>query len=119
MPLKLSSYWDRVLAEREAVEFWHQKRNGLLKQYFATVQSGDMKEREKVRNAIVNYNDTLPKDARGQAISSDTLSRSMRMRARAQASQETGTPMQRGDVPLVRGIQRLFPESVVDVREVK
>jgi len=118
-PLRLTAKWDRVMAEKEAIEFWDLRRNGLLRQFWSATQSGSADDRDRVRESIRRYNEMLPDAAKGKAITSDTLRRSVDTRRRLQSLQEQGLPAQKSNVGIVQEIQRLHPLAEVDIRPVR
>ena len=118
-PTRLSVQWDRIIAEREAVQFWDLRKQGLLRQAWSARRTGDKDSWEQVLVAIRKFNADLPKDARLKAITADALRKSFEARARAGNAQESGVPTQRSDIPIVREIQRIYPEADVDVRRVR
>lgn len=118
-PFRLSRQWDRIIAEREAVAFWDIRREMLLRQLWHARQSGDKDDYQSVIGAIRKYNGDLPTEARGKVISADTIRNSFQARLRTERSQESGVPGRRGDVPIVRKIQELYPEADVSVRRVR
>ena len=118
-PLRLQARWDQIIAKAEIEQFYDLQRNGLLSQ-LAEARGGKRPEEiEKVIGAIREFNSGLPEWARGRAITSDTARKSLDARERARVYREAGVPSQRTNVPLSREIDRLFPESTVDVRRVR
>lgn len=111
-----SSYWDRVMAEREAISFWNLRKTGLLKQYYEA--TGNEAQRKQVWGAIQKYNSDLPKEAADMKIKQETIDRSMKARERNRAAQESGEAVQKSTRGLQKSIQRLYPESAIDVRKV-
>lgn len=118
-PLRLTAQWDRIMAEREAIEYWDLRRNGLLRQYWTASQASDPAERAKVKASIDRFNAMLPEAVKGKAITDDTIRRSTQTRARNQALQEQGLPSQKSNIPIAQEVQRLHPEAEVDVRRVR
>lgn len=111
VPARQSLQWDRILASQDAVKLWHIRREGLMKQFGNAVLGGDPKEIPRARDAIVAFNKSLPPEARGQAITSDSISKSVRMKARNRAAQEGELSLRKGDIPIMRKVQQLYPES--------
>ncbi len=118
-PTRLSSQWDRIIAERDAVMFWNLRKEGLLRQAWNAKKSGDTDSWENVLGSIRKFNAELPQEARMKAITADGLRQSFLARARATNASESGVPTHRSDIPIVRDIQRLYPESQIDVRRVR
>lgn len=116
-PLRLTAQWDRRFAEMEAITFWNLKREALLRQLWTARESKE--DYARVYDAVRKYNETLPPEARGKAISPETIRRSFAAKARSVRARESGIPRVKADIPIVREIQRLYPEAEVDVRRVK
>lgn len=115
-PLRLTAKWDSIIAEREAIEYWDLRRQGLLRQYADALRNRNDEDRERTLSAIRQFNSKLPEAARAKAITGDTLRRSVTTRERIRSLQEQGIPAQRSNAGIVREIQRLHPEAQVDVR---
>lgn len=118
-PLRVQAQWDRIIAQKEVDTYWNLQRNGLLAQMFEAISGAQTKEVERVRNSIMQFNKELPDFAKGKIITSDTIKKSMDMRARQKDARESGVPAQKTSRGIAEHIQRLFPESTVDVRRVK
>jgi hypothetical protein len=111
VPARQSLQWDRILASQDAVKLWHIRREGLMKQYGNAVLGGDPKEIPRVRDAIVQFNRGLPPEARGQAITGESIQKSVAMKARNRAAQEGELSLNPRDAPIMRKVQQLYPES--------
>lgn len=118
-PLRLSGYWDKTIAKREAAALWDVRRQVLMRQMGNAVRGGDEKEIDQVRNAINVFNDTLPEDARGKAITKKSLDASAKMQQRQRAATEAGTSMKKSDVPIYQSIDRMYPDYEAIVRKVR
>lgn len=118
-PMKLTAQWDRIIAEQEAIAFWDIRRESLLTQLWTAKRSGDKDDYRQVIAAVRKFNQDLPPEIRPKAISADTIMRSFQTRAQSAARSEAGTSKANQNVPLVRSIQRLYPEAQVDVRKVR
>lgn len=116
-PLRLQAQWDRIMAEREALAYWDIRQGVLLKQADNAFRTGDEKDKESVRAAIRKFNDDLPDAAKEKRITTETIRRSMTARENSRQRQEAGLPMGNKNIGLIQDIQRLFPESVIDVRK--
>ena len=116
---RLSAQWDLIVAQREAIQYWDLRKQGLMRQAWAARKSGDKESWGQVLGAIRKFNTDLPKEARLKAITADMLRGSFTARARAGNAQESGVPTHRSDIPIVQEIQRLYPEAQVDVRRVR
>jgi hypothetical protein len=60
----------------------------------------------------------LPPEAKGQAISSDTLRKSVETRARDRIIQEQGLPLHKKDIPIRREVDKLYPDSQRTIKKV-
>lgn len=118
-PLRLSQKWDQIMATREATVFWDLKRQGLLRQLWQARQSDDKENYMRVVSAIQSFNQGLPKEARGKAITSDAIKASFTARIRAQIAQESGVPRAESDIPIAQRMQELYPEADVNVRRTR
>lgn len=113
-PERLSAAWDRRTAEREAEAFWDVRKSYLMQAAWTAQQSGDKDVYQSTLDAIRKFNKDLPDEARGKAITADALRQSFVNRAKATSATESGVPRQRGNVPLARSVQRLYPEAPAD-----
>lgn len=118
-PLASSAQWDRIIAEREAQEFWDINRGILLEQYSKALRTGNADDQEKVFGAIQKFNDELPDAATAKKITPEVIRNSVRTRQRGIAAQESGVPISKRARGVATDIQSLFPESTVDVRRVR
>lgn len=110
-PYRQSLQWNRIMAGQEAVKLWDIRRTGLMKQMGNAVLGRDQKEIESMKDAIKKFNESLPPEARGKAISSDTLRQSIGTQARSRASQEAESSVKKSDIPILREVQKLYPQS--------
>lgn len=113
-PVRTSAYWDATMAAVEHDKMWDVRRTGLMKQYGNALLGKDPKEIDRVREAIVQFNN-LVKDtsARGKAISSDTLRQSIQTQARSRAAQEAGTSVKKSSIPILQEVKKLYPDAEV------
>jgi len=118
-PLRVQARWDNILAKVEVEKFYDLQRDTLLEQLYEA-RSGHRKEEiDDVVKSIRQFNEQLPEEARGKKITSDTATKSIQTRERAKVSREAGVPTQKANVPISRAIDKLYPESTVDVRKVR
>lgn len=110
-PYRQSLQWNRVMAGQEVTKLWDIQRTGLMKQMGNAVLGHDQKEIDKVRTAIQKFNTNLPTEARGKAITSDTLRASLGTQARTRAAQEAELSVKKSDIPILKEVQKLYPES--------
>lgn len=110
-PYRQSLQWNRIMAGQEVVKLWDIRRTGLMKQFGNAALGHDEKEMARVKEAIKNFNTGLPEEARGKAISSDTLRQSVGTQARSRSAQEAELSVKKSDIPILREVQKLFPAS--------
>lgn len=114
--IREQSHWDNVMAQQELVNFYKIQREGLLQSLYEAKAGQNDEEFNSVREAIKQFNRDLPEWARGSVITSDTAQKSLEARLRGRALREAGIPAQKGNIPLAQELNRLYPESVIDVR---
>jgi hypothetical protein len=91
-----------------------------MQQHFEAVKGKNPEEVQRVRDSIIKYNKELPDWGKGKVITGDALLQSAQARERDRLAKEIGVPTQRGNVPIARHIQSLYPEErTVDVRRVR
>lgn len=110
-PYRQSLQWNRIMAGQEAVKLWDIRRTGLMKQMGNAVLGRDQKEIDTMKESIKKFNESLPPEARGKAISSDTLRQSIGTQARSRAAQEAESSVKKSDIPILREVQKLYPQS--------
>lgn len=108
--------WDRIRATQEHIHHIDMKRKGLLEQLFEAQQGQRPQEIEKVADAIRKFNIGLSDTDRGKSISGEQAAASIQNRAREKNAMEAGVPTKRGNIPIARDIQSVFPDTTVDVR---
>ena len=113
-PERLSAQWDRRTAEREAEAFWDIRKTYLLQSAWSAKQSTDPGVYQSTLEAIRKFNRDLPDEAKGKAITSDVLLHSFEARAKSIVKSEAGVPAARGNIPLARSVQKLYPEAAPD-----
>lgn len=118
-PLRQAAKWDSIMATQEVNASFDLQREILLKQNFEASAGGRQEEIDKVKSAIMDYNEGLPDWAQGKKITGEGADRSLDAHYRDRDAKEAGLPSARQNTELYRRIQSLFPESVVDVRRVK
>jgi hypothetical protein len=110
-PFRQSLQWNIIMAKQEVVKLWDIRRTGLMKQFGNAALGHDEKEMGRVKEAIKTFNSNLPEEARGKAISSDTLRQSVGTQARSRAAQEAGLSVKKSDIPILREVEKLYPQS--------
>jgi hypothetical protein len=117
-PLRQSAQWDRRFAEMEAIQFWDIRREALMRQLWTA--RGDKEQYASVLGAIRKFNtEVRDTPARGKAITAESIERSFQSRAAATNATESGVPRAEANIPIVREVQRLYPEAKVDVRRLQ
>lgn len=108
--------WDRIRATQEHIHHIDIKRKGLLEQMFEAQQGQRPQEINAVAEAIRKYNIGLSDVDKGKSISGEQAAASIQNRAREKNAMEAGVPTKRGNIPIARDIQSVFPDTTVDVR---
>ena len=115
-PRRLTARYEELRNQSEKIKFYDTQRSMILEQWATAIRGNNPDEREKMRVATQEFNASLPVAARGFSLSSDTIQRSVAQRLRSQQMMEAGFAVQRGRIPLIQEMQKLYPESAVDVR---
>lgn len=110
-PFRQSLQWNRIMAMQEVVKLWDIRRTGLTKQMGNAVFGKDDKEIARVKEAITKFNEGLPPEARGKAITGETLKKSLDMQARQRNAQENESSVKRSDRPIMEEVGKLYPAS--------
>jgi hypothetical protein len=110
-PRRLTEEWSRIQATSQASTFWDLKRQGLMRQFGDAVKKNDDEGRERVIEAIRNYNQTLPDEARTKAITSKELKASIQQRMRVKALQEEGLPSSKANIPFAQEAEKYYPSG--------
>lgn len=118
-PRRLTAQWERITDQNEVTKFFDLQKSMLLEQWATAVKGGDKDEIAKMVRATQEFNADLPNYAKAKALSSDTIKKSITMRLRSQEVQEMGLTTNRSNIPIAQEMQRLHPESTVDVRKVR
>jgi len=117
--LRVQSKWDSIMAKAEVEKFYEMQQKTLFGQLFEARKGGNTAEINDVLDSIRRYNRELPQIAKGYTITEQNARSSIQGRERELIARERGVPTQRRNVPISREIDRLFPESTVDVRRVR
>lgn len=117
-PTRLAKRWDNILAKQEVEQYWDLRKSGILKQYSDANNGGDIKEIERVEEAIAKFNRDLPKGAEAMRITQKTLDRSVQTRTRIKEKRDAGKPLQTSKEGLYESIDKLFP-GAVEVKKVR
>ena len=117
--LRTSARWDLIMAQNEHVKYIDAQRLALMAQFFEAHAGENEAEMEKVKDSIRKFNDGLAEEDRGKAITTEGLRKSLIARYKGREAREAGVPTIKGNVPIARSMQELFPEATVDVRRVR
>lgn len=118
-PLRQAAKWDLIMAQSEASAFYDMRKKDLLEEYFEAFKGKNQTEIDAVVEAMKKYNKDLPDFAKANALSADTVRKSVQTRERTVVSREMGIPIQKSKFGISQEMQRLFPEATVDVRRVR
>lgn len=120
-PRRVTAAYDRMRAIREVTTYWNVRRQILIEQFYATIESGDTEDKQRVLGAIKTFNRQLPAQAKNKAITLTTLRDSVMKRRQNVAMQERGLGSAPGDAGLVRSVNPLFPdaETVVSTYKIR
>lgn len=122
-PRRLIGAYEAIQAKQEAATYWDLRKGLLLRQFGAAIKGGDPAEKASVVQAVKNYNQDLPQEAKGKAITSQVLKDSVMQRLRVQQKQEAGLPTSKQNYPIFKSMDKYFPDGrptgQVDARPVK
>jgi len=120
-PLRVQAKWDLVMAQQEVTKFWDQQRSALMEQLYEAHAGRRPEEINKTIDAIQNFNDKMKQSdyLYAKQITSEAAKKSVEAHFRARQLREAGVPAQKTNIPIAREMQRLYPESTVDVRPVR
>jgi len=118
VPYRQNLEWDKVMSRQDAIKMWDIRREGLMRQFGNAVLGKDSEEKSRVIQGIREFNKTLPPEARGKAITSETLQKSVEGRAEKRVMQEKGLSTKKSDIPIIRAEDKLYPESQRTTRPV-
>ena len=82
-----------------------------MRQFGEAVKGGSEEDKQRVIEAVRQYNSRLPPEARAKAISAKELKASVQQRLRVQGLQEQGLPAAKSDVPIARGLEPYYPRG--------
>jgi len=110
-PRRKTEAWEKVAGISEAVTYWDLRRSGLMRQFADAIKRGDSEGKDRVIEAIKNYNTKLPDEAKSKAITSKELKASVQQRMKVRARQEAGLPAVKANIPLARGLEPYYPSG--------
>ena len=110
-PRRLTEEWARIQAKTESSNYWTLRKEGLMRQFAETVKSNDKESKDRVVEAIRQYNKQLPAEARGYAITDKGLTASVTQRLRGQQMTDAGLPTNKRDIPLMQEVEKYYPRG--------
>jgi hypothetical protein len=110
-PRRYTEEIERTQALKESSDYYDLRKQVLMRQFGDAVKNRDDDGKETVVAAIRHYNEQLPDEARGKAISGKELKASVQQRLRVAAKQEAGIPLQKSNIPLQREMEPYYPRG--------
>jgi hypothetical protein len=110
-PRRLTEEWQRIMATSDASAYWDISRQDLMRQFAETIRTQDSESRARVLDAIRQFNQHLPPEARMKTITSKGLQASVTQRMKVRQLQEQGLPPKRSDIPLARDVEKYYPRG--------
>ena len=110
-PRRYTEEIQREVATRDAGDFWDLKRQGLMRQFAEAIRTKDTDNRQRVVNAIVQFNKSLPDFAKTKSITTAQLKNSVAQRMRVQQMQESQLPAQKSNIPIAREVEKYYPRG--------
>ena len=107
------------MAKQDATKLWEIRKSDLMRQFGNAALGKDKEEVSKVRDGIKTFNKSLPAEAKGYAITNDSLKESVDQKAKTRAYQEHGISTKTSEIPVMRHVDKLFPESQRTLKKVK
>jgi len=117
-PYRQNLEWDKVMSRQDAVKMWEIRNQGLMRQFSNAALGKDQSEKATVLEAIRKFNKELPQEAKGFAITSESLKQSVEKKAESRIMQEKGLSTKKRDIPVIRAEDKLYPESQREFRRV-
>lgn len=117
-PYRENYEWEKAMSKRDAAKMIDIRREQVMRQFGNAVLGKDPEERSKMQQAVREFNAQLQPEERGKAITSESLTQSVETRARDRALQERGLPVKKGDVPIYRREDQLYPGQNRTIRTV-
>lgn len=111
-PLSVSQKFDRDTMKADYIRYYDITREGLLHQFYEASKGGSDRELDAVRDAVRRYNESLPDEVRGKAITRDNIVQSIKARERGRIAKEEGISVKKKEIPAMRYIDTLFPEAI-------
>jgi hypothetical protein len=117
-PYRQSLEGEKLMSKLDAVKIWDIRREDLMRQFGNAALGKDAAEKTRVIQGIREFNKTLPPEAKGKAITSETLEKSVENRATKRVMEEKGLSTKKSDIPIMRAEDKLYPESQRTTRPV-
>lgn len=122
-PRRLTEEWERTQALKETSDFWDLRHQILVRQYGDAVKNGDDESADRVGQAIQQFNEQLPDEAAGKAITGKALRASVRQRMGVAEKAEEGIPTEKSNIPILQKMEpyypRGWPQNLVDSQPVQ
>lgn len=107
-PTQLTRKWDLIAAQEDARLYWDVRRQQLLNEYdHARNIAKDRSAIKAVLADIKEYNREVPGSRK--RITGKTLAKSNKSRSQDRRLRSRGIPTEKGDIPIFRETERLFP----------
>jgi hypothetical protein len=121
-PRRLTEEWERTQALKESSDFWDLRHQVLIRQFGDAIKNGDGEGAQRVAEAIAQFNEQLPDEAKAKAISGKAMRASVRQRMGIAEKAEEGIPTEKSNIPLLQAMEpyypRGWPQDQVDARPV-
>jgi hypothetical protein len=117
-PYRQSLESEKGMSRLDAVKVWDIRREGLMRQFGSAALAHDQAEKSRVLEGIRTFNKTLPPEARGKAITTESLQKSVEGKAEKRVMEEKGLSTKKSDIPIMRAEDKLYPESQRTTRKV-
>lgn len=118
-PRRLTATWNELQDQGEVLKFISVNRDLLLEQWAKAFRDQDPKQAKRMNIATAEFNNNLPPWAKTRQLTGDTIKRSVETRLRTQLLFEEGLSPQLQNIPIIRHIQGLHPEAVIESRRVR
>jgi hypothetical protein len=110
-PRRLTEEYERIGARKDSSDYFDMRRAILLRQFGDAVKNQSDEEKASVVEAVKEYNQKLPEEAKAKSITGAQLHASVINRLRNAAKQEEGIPLKKSDVMISRDIEKYYPKG--------
>lgn len=107
-PARLAKAWDKTIALQDASTYWDTRKAMLLSQLDHSLYMKDKEGQADAKAAIKRFNAQLPEIFQLKRVTGDTISRSMKERARRRLGVERNVPVQKSDRPASQYFNKLY-----------